>query len=222
MGGGGDGDLSAERWEQYYLLTSAFGIARFFAPGECLAGSWAALPRGQYQGFLKLGPEVWALAFTDASGPFVAAWSEAPTRVPPSALAPVLDERALRGSGALQGTDLLLGPRPVFLRGLDTRLARPGAPTRGDVLAASGRADLSGLPAVSADYWRSEQPEVGLYDRALRGLPGGAVREDLRTDNRRAVGTDMRPGEAKTTTHGSISTWTIAGSTRREDACRSR
>ncbi len=106
---GAAGEVSPERWEQYYLLTSAFGVARFYAPGACLDRSWAALARARYQGYLKLGPEVWALAFVDESGPLVAAWSEAPRRVSPGAAGAggggggVAQERGVGGDAVAAG-----------------------------------------------------------------------------------------------------------------------
>jgi len=203
---GAAGDLTADRWVQYYLLAAAFGASRFYAPPDILHPQWApALSHLRYQGFLRLGPGVWAFAFTDDSGPAVVAWSEQETRLPPSALAPVSDAALLATSAALGGLPgsagllagpapmLTLGPRPVLLRGLDIRGARAGAPTRADVLAARGTPDLSGLASVSVDYNRPGQPEVGLYNRALRALPGGSVCE-LPHPDRIAVGTCLRPG----------------------------
>ena len=226
-------ELPADRWVQYYLLASAFGVARFYATENCLDRAWApALSRLRYQGFLQLGPAVWALAFTDDSGPVVAVWSETDAALPVSALAPVAEARLLQASAALDGRPgaivdargpaplVRLGPRPVLLRGLDIRAAHPGPPTRKDVLAARGSPDLSSLPAVSVDYNRSS-PELGLYNRALRGLPGGNVREEVRS-GRLAVGTNMRPDRRKPrrTAPGSTSTWMIPGSTSPAGASR--
>lgn len=186
---GSEAALPADRWVQYYLLASFFGIARFFAPADMIHAEWASvLTRLDYVGFLRLGPEVWALVFRDQQGLAVAAWSEAEGEFPAAALAPGAAGAEQDGAPTLR-----LGPRPVLLRGLAVATrARPGPPTRADLLAAWPGPSPSALPAVSADYRRAGQPEQGLYNRALRTLPGGAVREEPHPVEI-ALGTNMRP-----------------------------
>jgi hypothetical protein len=202
---GAEGGLSADTWVQGYLLAAAFELPRYYVPADTVSAQWApALSRLQYVGWLRLGPEVWAFAFQDQEGPAVVAWSRADIRLPASALAPVADlQQVLRvaplggvpGSAVESGGPepmLLLGPRPALLRGLDASRAHPGPPTRADVLAARPGPDPSALPAVSVDYGRAEQPEQGLFNRSLRALPGGAVREEPHPE-RPALGTNLRP-----------------------------
>ena len=208
---GAEGELTADEWVQGYLLASAFGVARYYAPADAISAQWAPTLSGmKYVGFLRLGPELWAFAFEDQEGPVVAAWSLAGTRLPASALAPVAEAEQVQRAARLGGVSgsavessgsepvLLLGPRPVLIRGLDAReRAHPGPPTRADVVAARPGRDPSALPAVSVDYSRADQAEQGLYNRALRALPGGAVREEPHSD-RIALGTNMRPLPAET------------------------
>ena len=207
---GAEGALSADEWAQGYLLASAFGVARYYAPADAIRARWApALSRMKYVGFLRLGPELWAFAFEDQEGPAVVVWSQTETRPPASALAAVADVEQVSHAARLGGVPgsavessgpdpvLLLGPCPAIIRGLDAARAHPGPPTRADVLAARPGPDPSALLAVSVDYSRAEQPEQGLYNRALRALPGGAVREEPHPD-RIALGTKMRPLPAET------------------------
>ena len=188
---GADGVISADLWVQHYLLAAAFRADRFYLPAEAIARFWVAhLSDLRYLGFLRLGPEIWALVFEGDQGPVVAAWSSREVGVPASDLAPVRDPEALGRSAELGGapgaiiaagegkTTIRLGPRPALLYGLDVDgLIRLGAPTRADVLAARPAPDPSFLPLVYADYSMPQYPELGLYNRPLRGLPGGQVQE---------------------------------------------
>lgn len=205
---GAEPDIPAELWLQNYLLAAAEGVGRVYAP-ETLFSRERLLPlsRMRYLGFLQLGPSVWALAFTDPEGTVVAAWSPVEMRLPASALSPISDAARVGQSCCFGGAPgsavdsssgsepiVMLGPRPVLLRGLDPgpRL-HPGPPRRSEVLAGRATPALASLDAVSADYGRVDCPEQGLYNRVLRALPGGAVREEWRS-GRRCLGTDMRPG----------------------------
>jgi hypothetical protein len=66
----------------------------------------------------------------------------------------------------------------------------PGAPTRSDVLAARGCASLANLPMVYMDCSMPEHPELGLANRALRTLGGGACVEEQR-QGRNCIHTSM-------------------------------
>jgi len=202
---GAEGPLSADRWRQYYLLASAFGVQRFYAPEAVISQDWGpACSSLEYRGYLRLGPTVWALVFAAGREEEVVAWSEAETRVPASALAPVRNCEQLRSSAAWgdrPGTAyvsgdpepmLALGPRPAFLRGLDVRAAPTGPPPREAVLRGRSRPVQGAASSVSADYRCTKAPERGLYNRALRSLPGGGVREEV-YDGRPALGTDLHP-----------------------------
>ncbi len=202
----GGGDLSADQWLQHYLLAWAFGIARVYLPPAAISRDWThPLSRLDYLGFLRLGPEVWALAFEGPDGPVVIAWADRDLVLRAEELSPIADEAALREAAPLGGapgaalgrgageTTLMLGPRPVLARGLapyDSLQAR--APRRRDVLAARPGPDLSRLPLVWADYAMQAHPEFGLRNRALRELPGGAAVEEERA-GRLCLRTRMRP-----------------------------
>jgi hypothetical protein len=200
---GAEGPLSPDAWLQYYLLAAAFGVSRVYLPADLLDPAWSPqLSALQYVGSLRLGPNVWALTFQDREGAVVAAWSGIPLSLPAAELAPVADAAqvaqaayvgAAPGSAAAPGPApaVRLGPRPALIRGLDVApRAHPGIPSRAQVLAGRGKPDLSLLPAVSVDYGRPDQPELGLYHQALRGLPGGASRLQER-DGRLALGTAL-------------------------------
>ncbi len=200
---GAEAPLAADAWLQYYLLSAAFGVSRFYLPAEVLSPTWGPrLSALQYLGFLRLGPTIWALSFQDGEGPVVAAWSTVPTALPAAKLAPILDGAqvlqaaylgAAPGSAVAPGPEptISLGPRPALVRGLDAAArTQPGLPTRAHVLAARGKPDLSALPAVSVDYNRRDRPELGLSHQALRGLPGGASRLEEQ-DGLLALGTAL-------------------------------
>jgi hypothetical protein len=202
---GAEAPLSVDRWRQYYLLASAFGVQRFYAPEAVINPQWApAVSRLEYRGYLRLGPTVWALVFAAGGDEMIVAWSDAETRLPASALAPVRRPEQVRASAAwgdrpgtaCEASDsepmLVLGPRPVFLRGFDARAASAGPPPREAVLRGRDRPSLCDASSVSADYRRTQAPERGLYNRALRSLPGGAVREET-FDGRLALGTELYP-----------------------------
>lgn len=203
---GADDRMPADRWMQYYLLAGAFGIERYYAPAGAISAEWVPLlSQLCYAGFLRLGPDVWALAFQDRDGGAVLAWSQTETRLPASALAPIAEAAQVAraaplggapGSAVAVGGDdpiLLLNSRPIFVRGLDFECrATRRVPTRTDVLSARPGPDPRALPAVSVDYSRTAQPEQGLYNRALRVLPGGAIREEPHPD-RLCLATNMRP-----------------------------
>jgi hypothetical protein len=154
----------------------------------------SALSQLRYTGYLRLGPDVWALVFEDRSGPLVAAWSESDgeTAVSAADLAPIADPDATRqaapvgGSpGSATATDgntiqVRLGRRPVLIRGLDVgRVVHPGAPARTDVLAARpGTAPDASAP-VYVNYDQPNAPEHGLYNRSLRSRIGGRVEEEM-------------------------------------------
>jgi len=206
---GAEPGIPIELWLQNYLLAAAEGVGRVYAP-ETLLSRECLLPlsRMRYLGFLQLGPSVWALAFADSEGTVVAAWSPAEMRLPASALSPISDAALVGLSCRLGGAPgsavdsssgsepmVTLGPRPVLLRGLDpSPRLHPGPPRRAEVLAGRAAPIVASLDAVSADYSRADCPEQGLYNRVLRALPGGAVREELHS-GRRCLGTDMHPGQ---------------------------
>jgi hypothetical protein len=206
---GSDGTLPAEVWMQQYLLAWAFGAPRLYLPAAAIDGRWLApLSQLRYTGFLRLGPDVWALAFEDRAGPVVVAWSSASTRLRISDLAPVADATALRQASVL-GDDpgeivtgdggavsVSLGPRPALIRGVAlAKTARKGTPSRSDVLGARpGPGPDSSLP-VFVDYNRSDSPERGLYNRQLRARPGGRVDEEMHNGRvclRTRIGADTR------------------------------
>ena len=208
---GAETSLSADRWKQYYLLASAFGVQRFYAPESVIDPQWTPAVAGlDYRGYLRLGPSVWALVFASGGAEVVAAWSDAETRIPVSALAPVRNVEQLRASAAwgerpgtaceTSGSEAMvrLGPRPVFLHGLGTDAASAGPPTRKAVLRGRGLPSLGDDSSVSVNYDRARAPEHGLYNRALRSLPGGAVREQV-FDGRRALGTELYPSNRPVT-----------------------
>ena len=203
---GGGADMSADLWLQQYLLACAFGAARFYLPASVVSRDWLAPLAGlQYSGFLHLGPDLWALWFRDGSRSLVAAWSEREVVVAPGDIAPVSDPDALLRTAVLGGAPasavttregaiaLRIGPRPVLIAGLDPAAsASARQPTRTDVLAVRPGPDVSKAPSVYADYGIAGDPEVGLYNRPLRTLPGGAVTEE-EASGRRCLRTHMRP-----------------------------
>jgi len=204
---GGDPDTKPEHWMQQYLLASAFGVRRVYLPTRAIEPSWAKpLVRLRYIGFLRLGPEVWALSFEDGGVPVVAAWSGKQTDLRASDLAPVADREAVKQAGALgaspgsavvdaDGLKLRLGPRPALIRGLDLReVVHRGPPTRAAVLAARPGQELASRVSVRADYGAPDEPELGLYNRSLRGRIGGKIEEELR-DGRVCLRTRILPGE---------------------------
>ena len=206
---GGDIRASADLWLEHYLLASAFGVERLYLPSQeasDLSLACRPLVRLGYVGFLRLGPELWALAFSDGPETLVAAWSPAEIVIDPAELAPVRDPAALRqssvvggppGSAVLPDGDppkVRLGPRPVLLYGLDvSATAQRRPPTRDDVLAARPDSGVSGLPAVSADYARGDEAECGLYNRKLRDRVGGRIAEETR-DGRGHLRTRLATG----------------------------
>ncbi len=190
---GSDGTLPAEVWVQQYLLAWAFGTPRLYLPTSAIDHTWLApLSQLRYVGFLKLGPDVWVLAFEDQSGPVLVAWSRVSARLRISDLAPGADAAALRQVSVLGGdpretvtgggeaASVSLGPRPALIRGFPLAgTVRKGAPSRSDVLGArSGPGPDSSSP-VFVDYNRSDSPERGLYNRELRTRPGGRVDEEI-------------------------------------------
>ena len=211
---GADSAISADSWMEQYLLASAYGSPRFYMPAAAVDKSWASvLSQLRYSGHLRLGPDVWALVYEDASGPVVAAWSDGDggTMVPAGDLAPIADADAVRqaatpggepGSAvAMDGgtTKLRLNHRPTLIRGLNTAaVAHSGAPRPEDVLA--GRPAMAPDPAapVSVDYGRSDSPERGLYNRSLRNRVGGHVAEEMH-NGRMCLRTKIYsgPGEAE-------------------------
>jgi hypothetical protein len=207
---GSDEEMGAEEWVQQYVLAAAFGAERCYLPADSISLEWTGpLSGASYLGFLELGPEVWAFAFTDEAGPFVVAWSAREVQAPVSDIAPVADAEAVKAAAPLGGAagsaveevggemQLKLGPRPILIRGLEVEARlRPGAPTRGDVLAARAGPKLGSLPVVYADYSMTERPEFGLYNRALRRMPGGETEEEMR-GVRNCVRTHMQAGAAE-------------------------
>ena len=209
---GADGVLPAESWAQQYLLAWAFGASRVYLPAPAVDQAWLApLSQLRYLGFLKLGPEVWAFAFEDETGPVVAAWSSGTAEIPAADLAPVLEAAALKQSCLLggdpgaagldgNGTRLRLGPRPILVRGLDAAKAEhPGAPGRADLLASRPGPDLDPSSPVYVDYSRPESPEYGLYNRGLRSRVGGRVEEETHNGRlclRTRIGSDPQDDES--------------------------
>jgi len=191
----------------HYLLAAAFGADRCYLPADALRADWLRpLSNLRYLGFLHLGPELWALAFEDAAGSVVAAWTTdecevlAGSEALAAAIAPPSDLDLVRQAALLgdpagaaivsrpgdaspgDPITLRLGPRPALIRGLAADAASPGAPTRRDVLSARPGPDLQRLPLAYADYSMDLLPEFGLYNRPLRDHPGGAISEELRVD----------------------------------------
>ncbi len=171
-----------------YLLAWVFGAERCYLPAEAVNEDWTRPLRDlTYQGFASPAPGAWMLFFAGPGGETVVAWSAAPAQIgpPPGAEASpaattppgeVAVPEAPEPSPALPAT---IGPAPAVLPGMDWRpLMRPGAPTRSDVLAARGAPDLAGLPMVWLDCSMPDHSEMGLYNRSLRGLGGGACLEE--------------------------------------------
>lgn len=191
---GGDSGLPVELWMQQYLLASAFGVQRIYLPSQAVDPAWVKpLSRLRYLGFLRLGPEVWALAFADRDQTVLAAWSVRETALALTDLAQPADESAVRQaapvgakpgsavSGEGEALKIRLGPRPTLVAGLEVKSRmQPGPPTRSAVLAARPGPDLSHCPSVSADYGRRGEPEAGLYNRSLRQRTGGRIEEETR------------------------------------------
>jgi len=209
---GSEEGMTAEQWSQQYLLAWAFGAERCYLPADAISPEWTRLlASARYLGLLALGPELWAFAFADEDGPMALAWSARETRVPVSEIGRVADAGAVRQAAPLghvvgsavagggEGIEFRLGPRPVLIRGLDLEgKLRPGPPTREQVLAARPGPDPGALPTVYADYSREAQPEFGLYNRALRGLPGGQTEEERRGE-RPSLRTRMQLGVGRET-----------------------
>ena len=209
----GDAEMSAERWIQYYLLSAAFGADRCYLPAAAIDRAWTApLAELSYLGFLRLGPDVWALVMEGPEGPVVAALSAEEREIPVSEFGAVSEAEAVLRAAPVGGAPgsaaraeeggiiLNVGPTPVLVAGIDSgdRVVS-GIPTRGDVLAGLPPPDLSPVPLVYADFAMAERPEFGLSNRAMRGLPGGDIGEEpwsgrlcLRTRMSRGRG----PGEA--------------------------
>ena len=204
---GADAPILPESWMQQYLLSAAYHAPRFYLPASALDIGWVRpLSQLRYTGFLRLGPAIWALAFEDASGPVVAAWSADETAVPASDLAPIADAEAVKqaapvggepGSSVTVDCDTLglrLTPRPVLVRGLDlSQAVHAGPPSRADVLAAlPGNAPDPAAP-VFVDYSRADSPEHGLYNRSLRTRVGGRAEEEIH-DGRTCLRTRIYTG----------------------------
>lgn len=211
---GADGDVPADSWMEQYLLANAYGSPRFYMPASAVDKSWAPiLSQLRYSGYLRLGPDVWALVCEDTSGPVVVAWSvhDDGTTVSAGDLAPIADADAVKrattpggqpGSSVVvegDATRLRLSRRPTLIRGLDTAsAAHAGPPRRDDVLAARPATSLDLAAPVSVDYGRSDSPERGLYNRSLRNRIGGHVAEEMH-DGRMCLRTKIYsgPGEAE-------------------------
>jgi hypothetical protein len=206
---GSEQEMTADQWVEQYLLAWAFGAERCYLPPDSISLEWTGpLAKARYLGFLDLGPDIWAFAFSDDTGPLVLAWSAEGAQVLAEYLAPVGDAESVKAAAPLagaagsavivgeEGIRLKLGPRPVLVRGLkvDDRL-RPGAPTRQAVLAARRGPKLAGAPLVYADYSMGERPEFGVYNRALRGMAGGQTEEETRGE-RNCLRTRMQAGMA--------------------------
>jgi len=196
----------------HYLLASAFGVERCYLPAKAISPDWyGPLAQLTYRGFLRLGPDLWALLFEGPQGDVVLAWSLRETQLPASDIAPVADPEALAQSALLghapgsalaarpddtspdQPPLLRLGPRPAIIAGLaarDSAQLRP--PARRDVLAARPGLDLQHIPLVYADYSMERFPEFGLCNRPLRALPGGGIGEEART-GRPCIHTQVTP-----------------------------
>jgi len=208
---GSGGSLSADAWLQRYLLAWAFGADRFYLPADAISPEWTIPLKGaELKGHLRLGPDVWALAFQGTQAPFALAWGLQETTIPASAIAPIADlEAACRAaplgmaSGSAAATEgggvvFLLSPRPALLPGLslDSAPASGGLPiTRQDVLAARPGPEVSALPLVYADWTMPERPEFGIQQSPLRHFPGGQVINEERA-GRTCVRTRMRSSPA--------------------------
>ena len=188
----GDAELATERWIQYYLLSAAFGADRCYLPAAAIGRAWTApLAELSYLGFLRLGPEVWALVMEGAEGVVVTAWSAEEREISASEFGAVSDAEAVLRAAPVGGAPgsaaraeeggiiLKLGPTPAVIAGLDVGNSLvSGTPTRSDVLAGLPTPDLSAVPSVYADYGMAERPEFGLSNRTMRGLPGGDIGEE--------------------------------------------
>ncbi len=208
---GSDGNPAPDSWRQQYLLSWVFGAARFYLPAAVVdEAALATLSALRYRGYLRLGPQAWAFAFEDKSGPLVVAWSTQETDLAASDFAPVLDPAALAqssGSGTAPAAEptrdapkLHLGPRPALIRGLDlTNATHPGIPGRDDVLAGRPGPGPDPSQPISADYGRESIQESGLYNRSLRGRAGGRVEEELHDGHlclRTRISTDQKDDTA--------------------------
>ncbi|UCC68641.1 MAG: beta-galactosidase, partial [Armatimonadota bacterium] len=146
---GADPGIPQDKLIAHYLLACAFGVDRCYLPPKAISSDWLRpLAELTYRGFLRLGPDIWALHFEGPQGPAVLAWSPREIEIPASDIAPVADREALERAaplGAPPGSGLArrrkaarsdrpialrLGPRPTLIPGLaPQRRARPGSPT---------------------------------------------------------------------------------------------
>lgn len=196
---GGEETITPAAWQAHYLMAWAFGAERCYLPPDAIDQEWTRpLADLSYKGFLTPAPGVWAFVFDNATGGSeVAIWSAAERELPAEAICPVLPddddadetlpllpegENAPNEAVPQTPPAIRVGPRPVWMRGVDCadRL-RPGSPTRADVLASREGLDLAAVPVVYMDLALPELPEFGLCNRKLRGLRGAANLEEARS-----------------------------------------
>jgi len=173
-----------------YLLAWVFGADRCYLPADAVNAEWTRPLRDlAYEGYTSPAPGAWMLFFAGPSGPAAIAWSATATAIaPPAPALPTVEGAAAAGEDAAvalpassPAPSVAIGPRFTVIPAAEWQtLMRPGAPTRSDVLAARGTADLANLPMVYLDCSMAEHPEFGLYNRALRSLGGGACLEEER------------------------------------------
>ncbi len=200
--------LSADQWVERYLLAWAFGAERCYLPADAVSSEWTTPLQGaELAGWLRLGPDLWALGMRNGEACFALAWSEREQVVSASALAPMADAAAARGARPLGGRPgaavadggrlrFLVGPRPVLIPGAAPQAMHPLPITRQDVLAARGGLDLADVPLVYADWSMPERPEFGLAQAPLRNMTGGEVTVEDR-GGRPCVRTHLRPGRGR-------------------------
>jgi len=197
---------SPDACETDFLLAWAFGDERCYLPSDSISAEWTwALLGLTYEGFASPAPGAWMVFFSGPSGHIAVAWSSAETTIcPPTknqgtgeqeSEKPAADTSVSPAPPAVEQelapAPLKIGPRPMLFPAGDWLAAmRPGAPKRADVLASRGCADLSALPMVYMDLSMPQHPELGLSNRALRALGGGACVEEQR-QGRSCVRTSM-------------------------------
>ncbi len=163
-----------------YLFAWAFGAEQCFLPASSIGAEWTRpLLNLTYDGFSTPATGAWMLYFTGPSGSTAIAWSPAGIVACSPAGQSVAGARS--EAPPQEASPLQIGPQPTIIPPADwLETMRPGAPRRADVLAARGCSDLSSLPMVYMDLSIGEHPELGLSNRALRALGGGACTEEQR------------------------------------------
>ncbi len=179
-----DSGAPAASCQTDYLLSWAFGAERCYLPAAAVDQEWTRpLLELEYVGFASPAPGAWVLFFSGSGGALAIAWGPAGTAICPPTIPVSTAGAQADGSAAAAMPSapaaLPIGPRPAAIPAAGWS-ARPGPPTRTDVLASRGCADLSAVPLVYMDLSMPDHPEFGLANRSMRSLAGGACVEEAR------------------------------------------